>query len=204
MTLDQTTDMEVTSPLRVGVTAAGRRAWAVGAIVVVLALAACGSSSPSSAPPATTAAGGSSGSASGTSASASGSTTTVPPTTTSTSAAPSGGKGGSFCRLARKDRAIVDGQLDLSDPAKVRRIFTRINNAEPALIALAPAAIKGDLSKLDAAENRLRAILEKANYNFDKVSPANAKTIERDGRQTDAPSKVVDAYLTKTCGLKTS
>jgi hypothetical protein len=93
---------------------------------------------------------------------------------------------------------------DFTDPTKVRLLFTAIKKAEPALLASAPASIKGDLSQLFAVDNQFLAILKRAGYNFEKVPPAAVKTIERDEPKIEAASKAVDAYLTNTCGISTA
>jgi hypothetical protein len=211
MTWGQETDVEVIPSRRLGMTArAVRRAQAVSAVVLVLALAGCGSSSKGSS--AATAASGSSSpatTASGTTApgtTARATTTSVAATTSvPTSSSGGSGGGGSFCHEARSSTEQLSPDVsDFTDPTKVRLLFTAIKKAEPALLASAPASIKGDLSQLFAVDNQFLAILKRAGYNFEKVPPAAVKTIERDEPKIEAASKAVDAYLTNTCGISTA
>jgi hypothetical protein len=154
----------------------------------------------------------SSTSGSATSPSSSGSSSAAAATAASSSAASkaSGGGGGGvagigFCReatLAQAAQTKAARAFNVDSRAALQKIEQQGLTELHALTATAPSAIKGSLSVLVAADEKLYSALQAADFDVRKVDPTVLT-----GLNTPEFTKATQAigdYLTRTCGIKVS
>lgn len=153
----------------------------------------------------------SSGSGSATSPSSSGPSSAGAATPASSSAAhkANGGGGGvagiGFCReatLAQAAQTKAASAFNVGSRAALQKIEQQGLTELHALTATAPSAIKGSLSTLVAADEKLYSALQAADFDVRKVNPAVLTSL--DTPEFTKATQAIGDYLSKTCGIKVS
>ncbi|WP_375476783.1 hypothetical protein [uncultured Jatrophihabitans sp.] len=141
----------------------------------------------------------SSGSAANTSASSS-----TAPTTGDTTAVAIGG-GGSFCGLARAEKANSAKAATAytgSSPAQLKKLEETAMSQLPVFAAQAPSAIRPAVNTLVTAEQKLFKVLKSANFDFRKINPTALTSLESPA--FTKATTTIDSYLTKVCHIPSS
>lgn len=154
----------------------------------------------------------SSGSGFATSPSPSGSSSAGAATPASSSAAhkANGGGGGGvagigFCReatLAQAAQTKAASAFNVDSRAALQKIEQQGLTELHALTATAPSAIRGSLSTLVAADEKLYSALQAADFDVRKVDPAVLTSL--DTPEFTKATQAIGDYLSKTCGIKVS
>jgi hypothetical protein len=177
-----------------------RRAFASGVALLTagLLLAACSSS------------GGSATASGGTTSPAAGSTTVSTPAAStsaaSTSAAASsvnlGSGGGSFCDLARSEKAAESteaGAFATDKPAQLEKLEEADLAKLPIYLAHAPSSIKPALTVVVKATEKIFDELKAVNFDYTKLGAADLSSFESPA--FDAANKKITAYLSTVCKI---
>jgi len=165
--------------------------------------AAAGTSSAAAAAPTSAAAGATTTAAAATSAAAaaattSGSNLTIAPTQAAVTSVHATG-GGDFCKSlasALNSNAITAGG---TTPADLKASIQKSLQVGLAALSKAPSAIKGDVKVLIDASSKLFTALEKDNYDFTKITPADEAALTSPA--VVAAEKRVSAYVKADCGI---
>jgi hypothetical protein len=109
-----------------------------------------------------------------------------------------------FCTFAENtSKADASASaLAFEMPATMAAAYTKLKAEEPAVIAAAPSQIKGDFKTLFTYVNKIYAELASVKYNFLKLPHTFVLSLESGAAGVAAAGKAIEAYLTKTCGLK--
>ena len=126
-------------------------------------------------------------------------------TAASAGATPSAQTGSrSFCSTARGvARSIVDSTTLPSGrvtPAALKTAYTKVAEAEPSLLATAPASLKPDLRPVFGFINVLIADFKKANWKVSNLTP-QLPTLAAQADRVSPHIRRVRAYLNTTCKL---
>jgi hypothetical protein len=110
----------------------------------------------------------------------------------------------SFCSTARSvAKSIVDsttlpkGQVT---PAALRTVYTKVADAEPALLATQPASLKPHLRPVFGFINVLIADYKQAGWKIGNMT-AQLPTLAAQAQRVSPHIRVVKAYLNNTCKL---
>jgi hypothetical protein len=110
-----------------------------------------------------------------------------------------------LCTVARGVAADLKRSATISNAqmsrTRLKALYTKIAQAEPALLAASSGAIKTDLRQVFGFVNVVIADLKKANWTFAGLAPYAADLSAR-AAKVKHPLDALDAYFTKTCKFK--
>lgn len=113
--------------------------------------------------------------------------------------------GTGFCReavLAQAAQTKAAHAFTVGSPASLQKIEQQGLAELRALTATAPSQIKGSLAALAAADEKLYAALQKADFDVRKVDPSVLTGL--DTPEFTKSMKNIEDYLSTTCGIKVS
>ena len=109
-----------------------------------------------------------------------------------------------FCvKAATYSKSSPSTNITALTPTTLQADYARFKSVEKAMLAQAPSALKADFQKIFAFDNALFAALDKAHWNFTKLSPATIKMLSTQGPALGPASRAIAAYFAKECGLGT-
>ena len=113
--------------------------------------------------------------------------------------------GTNFCQRAALEQAAQAKsarQLSSASPASLQRFEKHALDELSGFVAIAPSAIKGDLSVLVAADQKLYNALAAAHFDIRQVDESQLAALRTPAFTKSVAS--ISAYLTKSCGIKTT
>lgn len=86
-----------------------------------------------------------------------------------------------------------------STPAALARASATLKAHEPTVVRVAPASIRGDFRTLFGVLNHFYATLATVNYDYRKLSSADAVSLAASTRSLAPAAKAIQSYLAKNC-----
>lgn len=136
-------------------------------------------------------------------------TGTQPPSTGTSKPVTGSAAGSDYCKLAKTYQAKSDEftkafqNVDFSKPESFKAAFQKLvpqfKQAVAAALAVAPGEIKADLRLVSDAFLKYVTVLEKANYDFTKISPDDLKSLT-DPKVQSAAQRLTK-YGSDKCGI---
>jgi hypothetical protein len=111
---------------------------------------------------------------------------------------------GAFCSVARGVARDIVSATSISNgnvvPANIRITYTKIAAAEPALLAAAPAPVKGNLKPVFGLLNAIIVVYKKVDWNPHATTPYLAPLLPR-WQAAQKPLQSLRTYFRATCKL---
>jgi hypothetical protein len=102
-----------------------------------------------------------------------------------------------FCELLRSFESSSKSAPAIGDPSALRDAFRTAESSVKQAVALAPAEIKPDVTRLSSVYSEFLAALDTVNFDFSKMSPATVASLASQGTR-DAATRV-EAYTRTIC-----
>ena len=108
----------------------------------------------------------------------------------------------SFCGVARGVARDIVNSTTMSNatPTNIRIVYTKIQAAEPALLASAPGSVKSKLRPVFGFVNLLIVDYKKVSWTPSRMGPYLPSLVAR-GRTVQAPLHALKVYFNGTCHL---
>jgi hypothetical protein len=107
--------------------------------------------------------------------------------------------GGNFCKLMADSLNASRTASTGTTPADLEKSMKAARAMGDAAVGLAPSAIRGDVALLMHASDAMFDALDKAGYDYSKLSAADMSGLS--SPQVAAAEKRITAYITDTCGI---
>ena len=114
-----------------------------------------------------------------------------------------------FCDLARDYAEKFDqaGETEATTPAEAEaelaNDYDEFAKAIKDLVGEAPEEIEADVRVVSGAFDELNELLEKYDYDFEKIPQEEAASIDLDNAEVEAANNRIESYFEKVCGIDT-
>jgi hypothetical protein len=109
--------------------------------------------------------------------------------------------GGNFCKQVAQSMNAASVSAAGSDATTIKQDVQQYQALKTVVLKSAPGTIKGDLTTLFGAVDKMYSALAAANYDFTKVDPATITALESPAVAT--AEQHVNDYIKNTCGIDT-
>jgi hypothetical protein len=109
--------------------------------------------------------------------------------------------GGNFCKQVAQSMNAANVSAAGSDTTSIKQSVQQYQALKSIVLKSAPGAIKGDLTTLFGAVDKMYSALAAANYDYSKLDPTILTSLENPAVLT--AEQHVNDYIKNTCGIDT-